>query len=395
MLGLCSVTARRTSSLRTLILLLVLCGATSVLMQGAAGTAFGVPQNLRFRKALEEALEAPRSLQVTNVPVRQVLADLQTSTQVAILLDRRTDPSRRIDVATPYQATRQVLQAVADAVPDTAVSFGDQYVFLGPDKAVQRLRTLVEINRQSVQALRRTLDGETYRQLVAVRAVSWPDLAQPRQLIQQAADAAGLQLQNPDSVPHDLWAAADLPSMAFGDFATLVLNQFDQTFQITADGQLILIPVPPVITLQRLHRVASKQRETIAADISRLFPDLAVEWNGSQMVVQGTVEQHAEIQALLHEKPGSTMTAQGLKTRQFTMKVPAGTQFGQLLESLKSSGIAIRIEGKTQSQLQPLLQQTLEFDLQNLPGPEFFPQVFATWNAEVMVEDAEVVITFP
>lgn len=393
MLGLCSVTELRTSSARTFMLLLAVCGATA--MEVSAGAAFGVPQNLRTRKALNEALNAPRSLQVTNVPLRQVLADLQTSAQVAILLDRRTDPSRRIDVATQYQATRQVLQAVADAVPQTAVSFGDQYVFLGPDASAERLRTLVEINRQSVQELRRILDADIYRRLVAVRSVSWSELAEPRQLMTQAAADAGLQLQNPELVPHDVWAAAELPSMTFADFATLVLNQFDQTFQITADGQLILIPVPPVITIQRTHRVPSKQRETIVADIGRLFPDLAVEWNGSQMVVQGTVEQHTEIQALLHDKPAGTMAAQGLKTRQFTMKVPAGTQFGQLLQSLKSSGIVIRIEGKTQEQLQPLLQQTLEFDLQNLPGPEFFPQVFATWNAQVTVDDAEVVITFP
>jgi len=81
--------------------------------------------------------------------------------------------------------------------------------------------------------------------LLSERPMSWDDLAEPRQLLERLAAEAGQQLLGLEKVPHDLWAAADLPPMPLTDRVTLLANQFDLTFSIAPDGRsLQLVPVP-------------------------------------------------------------------------------------------------------------------------------------------------------
>ncbi|MEO1980885.1 MAG: hypothetical protein ABGZ24_10245, partial [Fuerstiella sp.] len=62
----------------------------------------------------------------------------------------------------------------------------------------------------------------------------------------------------------------------------------------------------------------------------------------------------------------------------------------------RKSGIKIRIVGRTDEELAPLLLQTVEFDLVKSPGSEFFPQIFLrSWKVNVKVDADGVVLTFP
>ena len=80
-----------------------------------------------------------------------------------------------------------------------------------------------------------------------------------------------------DQVPHDLWAAADLPPMSLVDRLTLIAIQFDLTFTIAADGaQVELVPVPqnlpmPVGERQRpiLPQTAAKRPAVDPAGVPR------------------------------------------------------------------------------------------------------------------------------
>jgi hypothetical protein len=61
-------------------------------------------------------------------------------------------------------------------------------------------------------------------------------------------------------VPHDLWAAADLPALAWVDRLTLVAIQFDLTFKISADGrQITLIAVPAEVSQPSAKRATPRK----------------------------------------------------------------------------------------------------------------------------------------
>ena len=77
------------------------------------------------------------------------------------------------------------------------------------------------------------------------------------------------------------------------------------------------------------------------------------------------------------------------------MKAAAGTPIGRVINTLRKSGIEIRVEGRTDEELAPLLLQTVEFDLVKSPGSEFFPQIFRSWKVNVTVNGEGVVLTFP
>ena len=68
----------------------------------------------------------------------------------------------------------------------------------------------------------------------------------PRELLTHLVEQAGVDLLGGQQVPHDLWAAADLPALTWVDRVTLIVNQFDLTFEVVPGGRSVrLIPVPP------------------------------------------------------------------------------------------------------------------------------------------------------
>ena len=124
-------------------------------------------------------------------------------------------------------------------------------------------------------------------------------------------------------------------------------------------------------------------------------PQLNITWRGSTAIVSATVETHEQLKAMIRDDSTAMIAAAGIQHRKFTMQAPPGTTLGQLIVSFRNSGVPVRITGKTDADLAPLLQETTEFKMEGVAGKEFFPTVFKTWKAQIEVSDDEVVITFP
>ena len=352
------------------------------------------PERLLTGRALRDALDERRSETSTGIPLGQALRRLSMDTDIAILLDRRVNPSRLVDASTKYVTTRNSISTYAKSAAASA-SFGDNVVAVGPADATARLRTLTAINRKSILSMRRKLNAELYRSLAKSHYWSWPDLAEPRQLIVRAAIDLGTTVHNPEMIPHDLWAAATLPPLTFAEFATLVLNQFDLNFEVTADSTIRIVPGVESVVIQQTHRVPVREKKTVVQRWQKEFPQLKVNWKGSSAVITGTVEIHERLRALIRDEETGPVAAADVQNRLFTMKAAAGTPIGRVIGTLRKSGIKIRIEGRTDKELAPLLLQTVEFDLARSPGSEFFPQIFRRWKVNVTVEPEGVVVTFP
>ena len=348
---------------------------------------------LLIGRAFQEALNARKSLSYAGTPLRKTLQDLQANTGICILLDRRINPTTTVNVTTPYVTSRQIIEVVARHV-GMAASFGESYVIIGPKHSTEKLKTLSEINRKAVLQLRRKLEGDVYRKLSESRDRSWPKLSQPAMLIFKETKAIGVGFDDADSIPHDVWAEAILPPLSFSDFATLILIQFDLTFELTADGSLRLIPMPDAVGIQRQYRVLSNNKATVAKRIAEEFPELSITWKGNSASVFATVEVHESLEQIIKGKPNSSATAAGLKTRLFTFKVPDGTPLGAIVEKFRQSDVPIRIEGATEEVASKAMSQTVGFEFTDTEGDDFFPKVFADIAAKVIVDDNEVVLQF-
>ena len=363
-------------------------------LQPDAPVASAEPRRLLTGRALRDALDERQSVTSQGISLRQAVRDLIIDTGIAIVLDRRVDPSRLLDASTEYVTTRNSISAVAESAAASA-SFGDDFVMIGPGVATTRFRTLVAINRKSILNMRRDMDAELYRSLGKSRDWSWPDLSEPRQLIVEAAAVLGTTVDNPEMIPHDLWAKVTLPPLGFVDFATLVLNQFDLNFEFTPHSTLRIVPGVESVVIEQTHRVPSREKDVVVQRWQKEFPRLIVTWKGSSAMVTATVETHERLRELIRGAGGTQVAAAAIQDRVFTMKATAGTPIGNVIGTLRKSGINIRIEGRTDEELAPLLLQTVEFDLVRSPGSEFFPQIFKSWRADVVVGADGVVLKFP
>ena len=347
---------------------------------------------LRTGRALERALEIRRAVRMQAVPIRTLVTDLQEQAGICIVVDRRIDPSQRLTINTGLISTEDLLRQVAAELPAANISVNRSFVYIGPIDASRRLRTLCEQKRLFVLDARREFGKEAYAKLSKVELQTWGEFISPRNLVMEFSENAGLKIVNPDAIPHDLWHAAQLSAMPFTELATLVLTQFDLTFDIDPTKvECTIIPVPEVVLLERRHSVPSRRRGVAEKQLMEAFGELEAQWERSAVLVHATYEQHEQIAVLLSGKDpakGPLVMNESLKTRLFTLSLPNGVTWRALMSQLHKSGVVIRAE----ADLAELLDQKVSGDFKRLPGTQFFRQLFHGLPVEVEVRDKEVVL---
>ncbi len=210
-------------------------------------------------KSLAQRLDDPVTVSWINTPVARALHSLSTAQQVAILIDRRIDPDAPINLAVSGEPLGDVLRKIASLLSAGYTQFGP-VAYFGPPEVAKNLRTVAQIRLEEAGRLPKQQRDE----LLKLQSLTWPDLAEPRELLQQLAQGANVQMSGIDALPHDLWRAADLPMLSWIDRVTLLLAQFDLTFQIAGDGgDLRVTPLPRNVTLVRTYN-APRQASALA-----------------------------------------------------------------------------------------------------------------------------------
>jgi len=213
-------------------LLLILLGVSPLQAEESSRWAVG--------KQFQEQLSAPVDILWTNNPLREALKGLAQAKGVAVLLDRRIDPDRRQNVSLQGVPLRSALQTIAEKNQAAIATLGS-VVYFGPPFAAERFQAATAALESAVRRLPPAL-REKY---TSREACIWEDLAEPRELLLESARRQGLSFVNVEKVPHDLWAAADLPPLSLVDRLTLIAIQFDLRIQIVGDGtRLKLEPLP-------------------------------------------------------------------------------------------------------------------------------------------------------
>jgi hypothetical protein len=293
--------------------IMVACGCLFLL----PGGLFAAPPHWKRGAEFDRALHAHvrDALWSAGTPVRQALATLARTQETAVMLDRRVDPGSGIELSVHDVSVRDVVEQLA-AQCGAAPAYLNGVIYVGPRSSTSQLAQVANERRAEAQQL----PPPVAQRLTAERAWRWDDLAEPRALLAELAQEAGVTLEGAEQLPHDLWPALDLPALAWTDRLTLVLAGFGRTFTLADGGHTArLVPLPASASISRTYPVilSSSQR----AAIESVFPQATIDTKANQVELSGTEEEHARLQQLLQRQAAHKPPERAAGKTVLTLKV--------------------------------------------------------------------------
>jgi len=244
------------------------------------------PENPEARNPLDQ----PIGLVWSKAPLRESLENLANTQNVAIWLDRRIDPGRRISLVARDEPLADVLSRLA-IDQNLGVCRFQSVVYLGPPAPTARLRTLGALRRREAESL----PPDAARRLLRAAPLHWENLANPRELLDSLASENRLRIEGLDLVVHDLWPAFDAPPLDLVDRLTLILAPLGLTFQVDRDGDTLrLVPIPEHVALRRTYPAWPRPNQ-IARQWREIIPESRVVVEGDRIVVEGRLEDHERL----------------------------------------------------------------------------------------------------
>ncbi|HEV7221590.1 MAG TPA: STN domain-containing protein [Pirellulales bacterium] len=309
--------------------------AASLILSTGRGAIGADPPQWLSGSAMREQLARPIKLAWSGMPIRKGLADLARSQSLAILLDRRVDPGTLLELGIDGAAVELALERIARS-QQLGLSWYGPLVYFGPEAAAERLKTLAALRAADAKSLPSSARAPFTRQ----QPWRWDDLTMPRELVEQLAAEAKVEIEGLDNIPHDLWAAADLPPLSWTDRLTLVANEFDLTFRFDAEGRtLALTELPEKIVMERSYAAGRNPRE-LADRWARQAPEAEIAVVDGKVVVRGRAEDHERLTA---SKPRGTAPAGG-GAEVYTLAV-RDQPLGPVLEELRQRlGLELHID---------------------------------------------------
>jgi hypothetical protein len=313
-------------------------------------------------RALETRLTAPVGVEWSHSPLREAIRSLAQANQTAVMLDRRVDPGQPLSASFREVPLEDLLRQVAENRGLGLVRFGP-LIYLGPPGFTARLRTLAAIRLEEL----RKLPAGTGQKFIKSQRLRWDDFAEPRKLLENLAQENGIALAGMEQVPHDLWAAADLPPLSLVDRLTLLAGQFDLTFRInTSDTTVTLVPIPANVTLVRSYP-GGRQPSQLLAKWRQTAPQSRITQEGDRIVVAGLLEDHERLTATSRpsSRPAAKSTANQEANQRFTVREAHGP-LGTLLQQMAGRlNLDVKIDRQALQSAGVSLEQNIAFSVED------------------------------
>ncbi len=159
---------------------------------------------------------------------------------------------------------------------------------VAPGIPVLRLRTLIAL--RDMELGKRSASAAGVAQLRTQRAtITWEDLERPADIVARIGRQFGLSIVGLEQVPHDLWAGAAIPDATASEALSLVLNQFDLTFEWLSDEAGVrLVHVPDQVAIERTYTLHGKRVPQTLRILHSLIEGLDAQSRGNKLIVHGT-----------------------------------------------------------------------------------------------------------
>lgn len=277
---------------------------------------------------LEQKLAAPLSVGWQGAPLARALAGLAEAQQVAVLRDRRIDPNQSVQLTIDHQPLSKALTMIAEQLKLGYAQFGP-VAYLGPPHVTARLRTLAAMRLEDA----RPLPADISAKFLLQRNWHWPMLAEPRKLLDELAAEAGVEIVNPERIPHDLWPEVDLPPLSWLDRLTLLAAQFDLTFRLSEDGRRVeLIAIPDDVSIARTY-AGGRSARGLVRKWSKDLPAAKITVAGDEVLVVAAVEDHEWIERKQSGTPTRKPTAVAAGKEMYQLSVE-NTALDKLVDQL-------------------------------------------------------------
>jgi len=309
----------------------------------AGATAADVPKNLLTESAFNRTLAEPLTARFDELELGQLLKTLGDERRIAFLIDRRIDPSRQVSWRTGGEPFLDAVSDRLSADNNSARAIGST-IFVGPESSVKKLRTVVTLRMEELRAK----GNPALKQQFAVlrdHSLAWDEATEPREMLAQISRRWGIRIQGEVDMPYDLWPAGLLFDVNFVEALSLVLIQYDRTFEWSNDATTVtILPMPEKVWIERKHTVPAARRESLREEIGGVLSSIDHTLERDRLLVRGSIEEQERVATLLGQRPGkSTPTKVSnapLKQRLFTLTAEK-VKVGDAFEALREQGITI------------------------------------------------------
>jgi hypothetical protein len=215
--------------------------------------------------------------------------------------------------------------------------------------------------------------------------VRWSDVTKARDVLKLVAERFDVRIENPEALPHDVWAGGVFADLTFPEMLSLILIQFDFTFEWGSDLRSVrLVPLPvdrSQLVIERSHRPRTRPSDALAL-WRKEIGDVSATVEGDRVVVLARVEQHEQIEQLIRGKGreaepirGSTADPAPLSRRQFTLKV-SQVPAKAVMEQLEATGITFEWDADALRDAKGF-DQPISMNVRQADAGEFFRALFA------------------
>ncbi len=337
----------------------------------------------RIGVAFHQKLASRVSVTWEDNPLIDGLQALSRSQRVAVFLDRRVDPERRVSTSAVDVTLQDALRQIARET-GLGVGYVGPVVYLGPPAAAARVATIAGMRDDDA----RRLPDPPRSKLLEPKPLQWERLSEPRWIIRKIAADLGLTVPMAATIPHDLWRAGDYPPMTASERLTLVLTGCNKSFTFAPEtGDVLLTGFPRRVTMERTYDLEGRPRDVVE-DLEREFPQALFRQDGDRLIIQSMAEDHWRLAQIFGGRSRPRQPARA-GAKAYTLKVeqqPARRLVEQLAKRLK---LQLRITEDVDEQL---LEQRVSFNVQEVTVEQLFQAIVEPLELHASVNDGVVTV---
>ena len=326
-------------------------------------------------RRLQQELEKPVNIVRSRSTVRDVVRRIRELHEVALLVDRRIDPDRSIDVQLVQTSLGDGLALWATQLEAELVTIGGT-LYIGPVDVTDKIRTLIALRTREV---REDAEFQRLSELLQGTSLAWEDLAEPVELLDRVQTTFRCRALNPEAVPHDLWGRGAMADVNAVEALLLVLGQFDLSFEWQPGADSVrIVSMPASVVVEQSHTSRTMSVDDAVALVRKTWPDLQPTRRGRSVVVAGTAGQHDAIQELLNppaQNSKSTPPTQGPLTNRLFTLTTTRTEAIVVIRTLELEGTKVEYDSQALEQAGVDLRRKLTLKLEKATADEFFTAV--------------------